>query len=85
METNNNNNGSKGTGFLGLLTITFIVLKLTGYIEWSWLWVLAPLWLPLVVLAVVFAGILVVAIVIRVVRYFIETYKNRKERENNNE
>ena len=35
-----------GVGFLGLLTIAFIVLKLCGVIDWSWWWVLAPLWLP---------------------------------------
>lgn len=34
-----------GTGFVGLLTITFIVLKLIGKITWSWFWVLAPLWI----------------------------------------
>ena len=33
-------------GFCGLLTIAFIVLKLTGVIAWSWLWVLSPLWIP---------------------------------------
>jgi hypothetical protein len=33
-----------GPNFLGLLTIVFITLKLTGYITWSWWWVLAPLW-----------------------------------------
>ena len=32
-------------GFLGLLTLVFVVLKLTHYIDWSWLWVLSPLWL----------------------------------------
>ena len=32
-------------GFLGLLTLVFIVLKLTHYIDWSWLWVMSPLWL----------------------------------------
>ena len=35
----------KGTGFCGLLTIAFIVLKLCGVIAWSWVWVLAPLWI----------------------------------------
>lgn len=34
---------SGGIGFLGLLTILFIGLKLTGYIDWSWWWVLSPL------------------------------------------
>ena len=35
-----------GIGFGGLLTIVFIVLKLTGYIAWSWWWVFAPIWIP---------------------------------------
>lgn len=46
---NSNNNGttrSGGIGFCGLLTIVFITLKLVGVIKWSWLWVLAPLWMP---------------------------------------
>ncbi len=34
-----------GIGFCGLLTIAFIVLKLCGVIAWSWVWVLAPLWI----------------------------------------
>lgn len=34
-----------GIGFIGLLTIAFIVLKLTGVINWSWLWVLSPIWI----------------------------------------
>lgn len=36
---------SGGIGFAGLLTIVFVVLKLTGVITWSWLWVLSPLWI----------------------------------------
>lgn len=37
---------SGGVGFCGLLTICFIMLKLTHYIDWSWWWVLAPIWIP---------------------------------------
>lgn len=36
---------SGGIGFVGLLTIVFITLKLCGVIAWSWLWVLAPAWI----------------------------------------
>ncbi len=36
-----------GIGFCGLLSILFITLKLTGFIHWSWLWVLSPLWISL--------------------------------------
>jgi len=35
---------ARGIGFCGMLTILFIGLKLTHHIDWSWLWVLAPLW-----------------------------------------
>lgn len=37
-----------GVGLNGLLFITFLVLKLTQVIDWSWWWVTAPLWIPLV-------------------------------------
>lgn len=59
--------GGGGIGFAGLLTIAFIVLKLTGYIAWSWWWVLSPLWigalLAIVVLAVGFGIVLAVGAV----------------------
>lgn len=33
-----------GVGLLGVLGIIFVVLKLTGTVAWSWLWVLMPFW-----------------------------------------
>ena len=46
---------TQGIGFFGLLGLLFIALKLTGYIDWSWWWVLAPLWIPFVIaMAVLF-------------------------------
>jgi hypothetical protein len=36
-----------GIGFVGLLTIVFITLKLCGVIDWSWWWVLSPLWISI--------------------------------------
>ena len=38
------NSSNGGVGFVGLLTIVFITLKLTGYIDWSWVWVTSPIW-----------------------------------------
>ncbi len=52
---------SGGIGFFGLLAIVFITLKLTGYITWSWWWVLAPLWAPLAVVLVIFLLIAIIA------------------------
>ena len=38
---------SGGVGFFGLLLLLFVGLKLTGFIGWSWWWVLCPFWAPL--------------------------------------
>jgi phosphoglycerol transferase MdoB-like AlkP superfamily enzyme len=47
-----------GAGFASLLTIAFIVLKLTHVIDWSWWWILSPLWIGFAI------GILVLILVI---------------------
>lgn len=52
-----------GIGFVGLLTITFIVLKLTGVISWSWVWVLSPIWISVLLVTVL---LLVLAVVVAV-------------------
>lgn len=44
MSNNTQHVNSGHTTTIGLLGVSFIVLKLTGYIQWSWLWVLAPFW-----------------------------------------
>ena len=49
------NTQSGGIGFFGLLTILFIGLKLGNVIDWSWWWVLSPLWLPITIVLVIFA------------------------------
>jgi hypothetical protein len=45
-------------GFTGLLLLIFITLKLTKTIDWSWWWVLSPIW--------IIAAIVVIAIVVAV-------------------
>lgn len=47
-------NNVNGISFWGLLTILFIGLKLTNYINWSWWWVLAPIWIPISIIICVF-------------------------------
>ena len=49
MKNENNNGSNGGLTFLGLLQVAFIVLKLLKVINWSWLWVLGPTWIPLVI------------------------------------
>ena len=59
----NENGASAGVGITGLLAVAFIVLKLCGVIDWSWWWVLSPIWIPagivLIVLAVIFCIIII--------------------------
>ena len=51
------NSSSGGIGVFGLLGVAFVVLKLTGFIDWSWWWVTSPSWIPVaLVLVVVFVG-----------------------------
>ena len=50
---NKEQSASGGISFAGLLTIAFIVLKLTGVISWSWLWVLSPIWISFVIVILV--------------------------------
>jgi len=47
-----NSYSSGGIGLPPILFIVFLVLKLTGHIDWSWWWVTAPLWISF---ALVFA------------------------------
>lgn len=39
--------------FFSILALIFITLKLTGYISWSWWWVISPLWIPAVITLVI--------------------------------
>lgn len=51
---------SGGIGLSGILGIVFIVLKLCGVIDWNWVWVLAPFWIPLVL------GLLILIVILTI-------------------
>jgi len=52
MASTTSSSSSGGIGFVGLLTIVFIVLKLIGHISWSWWWVLSPIWISILVISI---------------------------------
>jgi len=60
MGNSSSSSSSGGIGFAGLLTIVFIVLKLIGKIDWSWWWVLSPIWISasIAVIIIVFLFLL---------------------------
>ena len=51
-----------GTSFCNLLFLTFLVLKLTNVINWSWWWVTAPLWMPFGIVCIVLLLVFVVGL-----------------------
>lgn len=56
----NSDSGSLGSTLLGIL---FIGLRLTNHIDWPWVWVLAPFWVPLaVVLTIGLIGLILIGI-----------------------
>lgn len=48
-----------GLGIADVLTIVFVVLKLCGLIQWSWVWVLSPLWISLAIW-LIFVAIIII-------------------------
>lgn len=58
--SNNNTTVSGGIGFTGLLTIVFIVLKLCGVINWSWIWVFSPMWISAALCVAIFVFIVMI-------------------------
>lgn len=52
-----------GADTTGLLLVAFVVLKLVGVIDWSWWWVLSPIWIPaLAVLAILLVAVAIIAV-----------------------
>ena len=61
------NEKTGGLGLCGTVGVVFIVLKLVGVIDWSWWWVLAPIWIP--------TAIVIVALI---VTFFVCLIRNKK-------
>ena len=53
------NVSNSGMGFISVLTLIFVVLKLTNNISWSWVWVLSPIWISTILIILIFGIILV--------------------------
>lgn len=69
MNTESKNVSTGGMGCCGLLSVllgvAFIILKLVGVIEWSWVWVLAPIWIYVVATLLIIIMVVIVATLIR--------------------
>lgn len=61
--SNSNNSKSGEIGFVGLLTIVLITLKLCNVIAWSWWWVLSPIWISLGLVLGIIAIVGIIALI----------------------
>ncbi|MCK2055283.1 hypothetical protein [Methylobacterium sp. 37f] len=64
MSGNSSSSSSSGIGFVGLLTILLVGLKLTHNIDWSWWWVSSPFWISALVGVAVVSTIFLVAAIL---------------------
>jgi hypothetical protein len=71
---------SSGIGLTGVLFVVFLVLKLTGNIDWSWWWVTSPLWIPLVLAGCIFLSAVFIIILLLIFGFNIDDLKNKFER-----
>lgn len=60
MSSTSGNANYGGIGFSGLLTVLFIGLKLTDKIDWSWWWVLSPLWISALFVLAILGVVLII-------------------------
>ena len=61
-----------GSAFVSILTLILVILKLTGVIDCSWVWVLSPIWITIACAFAIVAVTIVVAIILIIIDYFIE-------------
>jgi len=60
MNNTNSTSVHGGISFTGALAILFIGLKLLNVIDWPWIWVLSPIWIPVICLMLIGLVLLVI-------------------------
>ena len=70
-------NTSNGIGLPGVLFVVFLVLKLTGNIDWSWWWVTSPIWIPLLAAVAILITLIIVFVVMLSIGYTVDDLKTK--------
>jgi hypothetical protein len=73
-------NSSSGLSLAGVLFIVFLILKLTGNIDWSWWWVTSPLWIPIALAVSIFFVVLIVIVLLLIFGFSPDDLKNKFEK-----
>lgn len=75
-----NTNIKYGLSFSEVLLVIFIVLKILNLINWSWFWVLSPLWIPLVIFFILLIILLIIWLIIAFIKLITAFIKYCKDR-----
>jgi hypothetical protein len=68
--------------FVTVLTAIFVAAKLIGFIEWSWIWVLSPIWISFGLgILVILSTLLGAGIAVGITRYIFPRPKRDREDE----
>ena len=73
-------NSSSGLSLAGVLFIVFLILKLTGNIDWSWWWVTSPLWIPIALAVSIFFVVLIVIVLLLIFGFSPDDLMNKFEK-----
>lgn len=63
MTDNQKTTATRSISFTNMLGVAFIVLKLCHVIEWAWIWVLAPIWIPWALAFVILAVVTIIVLI----------------------
>lgn len=62
---------------LGIVTLLLVILKLTGNIHWSWIWVLSPIWIPTLLFIFIMFFFLIMPVVVATISLLIESLRKK--------
>ncbi len=65
----------KGMGPLSTLTMIFVVLKMTNNIDWSWVYVLSPIWFPFGLILMIAFLVLPIVFAYKFIEYIFKMLK----------
>ena len=68
---------SSGIGLPGVLFVVFLVLKLTGNIDWSWWWVTSPIWIPFVAAIAILFALVIIFVGMLTIGYSVDDLKTK--------
>lgn len=78
--SNGGNNATGGVSLASLVFLLFLGLKLTHYIDWDWVWVCSPLWIPFLATLVILFGVFLFAAIAAAIGFAVSSVADRPKK-----